>query len=53
MKPSRVLAAMAVPEEIASSVIRVSFGPSTSEADIARFVGEWRKIASRGKAQAA
>ena len=53
MKPSRVLSAMGVPEEIASTVIRVSFGPSTSEADVDRFLGEWRKIASRAKAQAA
>ncbi|HEX5259085.1 MAG TPA: aminotransferase class V-fold PLP-dependent enzyme [Sphingomicrobium sp.] len=53
MKPSRVLAAMGVPEEIASAVIRVSFGPSTPEADIERFLGEWRKIAGRAKAKAA
>jgi cysteine desulfurase len=53
MKPSRVLSATGLPEEIASTVIRVSFGPSTSEADVDRFVGEWRKIAARAKAQAA
>jgi cysteine desulfurase len=53
MKPSRVLAAMGLPDEIASTVIRVSFGPSTSEADIERFLGEWRKIANRAKARAA
>lgn len=53
MKPSRVLAAMGVPEEIAATVIRVSFGPSTSETDIERFIAEWRKIAARAKAQAA
>ena len=53
MKPSRVLSAMAVPEDIASSTIRVSFGPSTSEADIERFLGEWRKIRNRAKAAAA
>lgn len=53
MKPSRVLSAMGVPDEIASTVIRVSFGPSTSEAEIERFLAEWRKIAVRGKAQAA
>ena len=53
MKPSRVLSAMGVAPEIASSAIRVSFGPSTSEADVDRFVTEWRKIASRAKAQAA
>ena len=53
MKPSRVLAAMGVPEDAASAVIRVSFGPSTSEADIDRFVAEWRRIAARARAQAA
>ncbi|HEX8839287.1 MAG TPA: aminotransferase class V-fold PLP-dependent enzyme, partial [Sphingomicrobium sp.] len=53
MKPSRVLAAMGVPEDVAASVIRVSFGPSTSEGDVARFLAEWRKIAGRAKAAAA
>ena len=53
MKPSRILSAMGVPEEIAATVIRVSFGPFTSEGDIDRFLGEWRKIAARAKAQAA
>ncbi|HYX47790.1 MAG TPA: aminotransferase class V-fold PLP-dependent enzyme [Sphingomicrobium sp.] len=53
MKPSRVLSAMGMPEEIASTVIRVSFGPSTSEADVDRFLAEWRKIRNHAKAQAA
>jgi cysteine desulfurase len=53
MKPSRVLSAMGVPPEVASSVIRVSFGPSTSEADVDRFLIHWREIASRAKARAA
>ncbi len=53
MKSSRVLVAMGVADEIASSVIRVSFGPATSEADIERFLAEWRRIASRAKAEAA
>src|SRR5581483_6327636 len=53
MKPSRVLAAMGIPPDVVGSVIRVSFGPSTCEEDIARFLTEWRKIASRAKAQAA
>lgn len=53
MKPSRVLSAMGLPEELASTVIRVSFGPSTSEADIDRFLTEWRKIRNHAKAQAA
>jgi cysteine desulfurase len=53
MKTSRVLSAMGLPPEIASCAIRVSFGPSTTEADVDRFLAEWRKIASRAKAQAA
>jgi cysteine desulfurase len=53
MKGSVVLAAMAVPPDIAASFIRVSFGPDTSEADIDRFVGEWRRIHNRAKAEAA
>lgn len=53
MKASSVLAAMQVPEEIAAGFIRVSFGPGTSEADVDRFVAEWRRIADRHSAQAA
>ena len=50
MKPSRVLAAMGIAEEIAASVVRVSFGPTTSESDVERFLGEWRRMAARAKA---
>ena len=53
MKPSRVLGAMGIAPEIAASVIRVSFGPSTSKSDIDRFLTEWRKIFNRAKAVAA
>jgi cysteine desulfurase len=53
MKPSRVVAAMGLPPEIAACVIRVSFGPSTTEADVDRFIGEWRRIAARARAVAA
>jgi len=53
MKPSRVLAAMAVAPDTASSVLRVSFGPWTRETDIDRFVSEWRRIAERAPARAA
>jgi cysteine desulfurase len=53
MKPSRVLAAMGVPEEVAASAIRVSFGPTTSEADVERFTAEWLRIAARARAEAA
>jgi cysteine desulfurase len=50
MKSSAVLAAMNVPSEIAAGFIRVSFGPNTQEADVDRFLGEWRRIASRAQA---
>jgi cysteine desulfurase len=53
MKASDVLAAMQVPAEIAAGFIRVSFGPSTTKADIERFVSEWRKIRVRSRAEAA
>jgi len=47
MKESRVLKAMQVNPEIASSFLRISFGPSTSEADVDAFLAEWRRIAER------
>jgi cysteine desulfurase len=53
MKASEVLAAMNVPADVAGSFVRVSFGPSTGEADVERFLAEWRKIADRTRAQAA
>lgn len=53
MKASSVLAAMGVPSEVAGGFLRVSFGPHTSEADVDRFLDEWRRIRSRSKAQAA
>lgn len=53
MQASEVMAAMKVPAELAGSFLRISFGPSTSEADVDRFVAEWRKVAERTKAKAA
>ena len=53
MKPSHVLAAMGIPEGAAREVIRVSFGPATSEADIDRFAAEWTRIAERARVRAA
>lgn len=53
LKPSHVHAAMGLAPDIAGSTVRVSFGPDTSEADIARFVAEWRRIAERAAARAA
>ncbi|MCL6682530.1 cysteine desulfurase family protein [Sphingomonas alba] len=50
MKESRVLKAMHVNPEIASGFLRISFGPSTSEADVDAFLAEWQRIVSRQKA---
>jgi cysteine desulfurase len=53
MKPSRVLEAMGMPAEMASTVIRVSFGPYTNEQDVERFLAEWHRIRDRAAARAA
>jgi cysteine desulfurase len=50
MKESRVLKAMQADPEIASSFLRISFGPSTSEADVDAFLAEWQRIAGRQRA---
>jgi cysteine desulfurase len=47
MKASEVLVAMDVPSDIAEGFIRVSFGPSSSEADVDRFLATWRAIHER------
>jgi len=44
MKPSHVLTAIGWNAEATREVIRVSFGRATTEADIDRFVAEWRTI---------
>jgi cysteine desulfurase len=49
LKASHVLGAMGWDDKAASEVIRVSFSPETSEADIARFLEVWRSIAARAK----
>ena len=45
MKPSHVLAAMGWSEAAGREVIRVSFGRTTSEADVAAFIAAWRTMA--------
>ncbi|MEO5641606.1 MAG: aminotransferase class V-fold PLP-dependent enzyme [Sphingomicrobium sp.] len=50
MKPSHVLAAMGLAPDIADATIRVSFGASTTDADIDAFLAEWQRIASRRRA---
>lgn len=49
LKTSHVLGAMGWDQKAASEVIRVSFGPETSEADIACFIEVWRSIFARAK----
>ena len=53
MKASRVLGAMGLSDGFAGCVIRVSFGPATSDDDIDRFIAEWGRIAERAGARAA
>ncbi len=50
MKQSRVLAAMGTPAEQAASFLRISFGPSTSEAEVDAFLAEFTRIAERARA---
>ncbi len=45
--PSHVLAAMGVPMELARGAIRASIGPSTTEADIDRFLEIWKTLVQR------
>jgi cysteine desulfurase len=53
MKPSRVLQAMGLADDIVQSTIRVSFGPRTGTKEVERFVAEWRRIAERARSRAA
>ncbi|UZK66507.1 cysteine desulfurase family protein [Sphingomonas sp. M1-B02] len=52
MRPSHVLSAMGWAEPELREVVRVSFGRTTSEADVDRFIELWRATAD-GRAQAA
>ena len=52
-KASHVLAAMAVPEEVASGFLRLSFGPDTNQAEIDAFLAEFGRIAERARASRA
>jgi cysteine desulfurase len=53
LKPSHVLRAMGWGEETTREVIRVSFGRTTSEADVDRFIEAWRGIARPARTLAA
>jgi cysteine desulfurase len=50
LKASHVLTAMGWDAKAAGEVVRVSFGPQTSEADIDRFVAAWIAIRERAGA---
>ncbi|MCJ8157512.1 cysteine desulfurase family protein [Sphingomonas sp. LaA6.9] len=53
LKTSHVLAAMGWDEKEAGEIVRVSFGPDTSRADVYRFVEQWQRLAREAKARAA
>lgn len=45
LKPSHVLRAMGWSEETTREVVRVSFGRTTTDADVDRFIAAWRAVA--------
>lgn len=45
LKPSHVLRAMGWSEEASREVVRVSFGRTTSDDDVTRFIAAWRGVA--------
>jgi cysteine desulfurase len=51
--PSRVLLAMGCDEETAGSAIRVSMGPTTTEAEVMGFADTWIELYRRRKQRAA
>jgi cysteine desulfurase len=46
VQPSHVLAAMGVSQPLLRGAVRVSLGWTTTETDVDRFLGAWRKLAS-------
>jgi cysteine desulfurase len=50
LKTSHVLGAMGWDAKAASEVIRVSFGPETTETELSIFIEVWKNIAARAKA---
>ena len=53
LRTSHVLSAMGWSDAEAGEVVRVSFGPETSRADVYRFVENWRRLASEARSRAA
>ncbi|MCB2079314.1 MAG: aminotransferase class V-fold PLP-dependent enzyme [Novosphingobium sp.] len=52
LKTSHVHEAMGMDPKAASEVIRVSFGRTTTEADVLRFLDAWKAMAGKGRAAA-
>lgn len=50
LKPSHVLTAMGWSEADAAEVVRISFGPQTTRADIYRFMDVWKRLTAENKA---
>lgn len=50
LKASHVLTAMGWDAKAAAEVVRVSFGPQTSDADVERFIEVWTAICARARA---
>lgn len=53
MKPSHVLGAMGWSVDASREVVRVSFGRSTTAAEVERFIAEWRSVSRSARAFAA
>lgn len=49
LKTSHVLTAMGWDDDAAAQVVRVSFGPQTSEADVDRFLSVWTAMADKAR----
>jgi len=52
LKPSRVLKAFGIPDEVASNAIRVSFGWNTTREEIERFCDAWLEVGRTGAERA-
>ncbi|HEY0627421.1 MAG TPA: aminotransferase class V-fold PLP-dependent enzyme [Allosphingosinicella sp.] len=50
LKSSHVLAALGWSEDAAREVVRVSFGPSTTEEEVDRFAAHWTEMAGKRRA---
>jgi cysteine desulfurase len=53
LKPSRVLKAFGVPDEVSANTIRVSFGWNTTREEVERFCEAWLAMAREGAERAA